>query len=196
MGDARRLGRNYAIEDMYEAKLISEEEYDRLSEEDKSRYHSRIVGYLDSAKKRGVTISEKKLKFHRAMFGRIQKKSKAPTRANFYDGYLEEGKKEQSARGAALNTPEIRARAYATRKKKYEEENPGRTFGVPVKYFRTPKEEPRPKPVPTLIVDYFKMYRDRGLGIPTVEDISREEERPLTVEELEGYKQYRAGLER
>ena len=58
MGDARRLGRNYAIEDMYEAKLISEEEYDRLSEEDKSRYNSRIVGYLDSAKKRGVTISQ------------------------------------------------------------------------------------------------------------------------------------------
>ena len=197
MGDARRLGRNYAIEDMYEAKLISEEEYDRLSKGDKHRYHLRIVSFLDSAKKRGVSVPEKNLRFHRTMYNRIKTKSKAPTRANFYDGYLEEGRKELSARGAAMNTPEIRARAYATRKKNYEEKHPGRTFGVPVKFFKPPKEEPpRPKPVPSLIVDYFTMYRNRGLGIPTVEDISREEERPLTVEELEGYKQYRAGLER
>ena len=173
IADAKRLGRNYAIEDMYEAKLISEEEYDSLSEEDKTKYHSRMASYLNSAQKRGVSVPEKNLRFHRAMLRRVKEKSKAPTRANFYDGYLEEGRKELSARGAAMNTPEIRARAYATRKKRYEEENPGRTFGVPVKYFRTPKEEPRPKPVPTLIVDYFKMYRNRGLGFPTVEYISR-----------------------
>jgi hypothetical protein len=197
IAEAKRLGRNYAIEDMYEAKLISEEEYNRLSEEDKGRYHSRIENFLSRAEKKGVTIPEKNLKFHRTMFRRIGDKSKLPTQANFYDGYLEEGRRHLPARGAAMNTPEIRARAYATRKKRYEEKYPGRTYGVPVKFFKPPKEEPpRPKPIPTLIVDYFKMYRDRGLGIPTVEDISREEERPLTVEELEGYTQYRAGLER
>ena len=96
------------------------------------------------------------------MFGRINRKSELPTRANFYEGY-------QVRPGA----PQMSS---AARKKLREE------------------KLARPKSVPTLIVDYFKMYRDRGLGIPTVEDISREEERPLTVEELEGYKQYRAGL--
>ena len=97
------------------------------------------------------------------MFGRINRKSELPTRANFYEGY-------QVRPGA----PQMSS---AARKKLREE------------------KLARPKSVPTLIVDYFKMYRDRGLGIPTVEDISREEERPLTVEELEGYKQYRAGFE-
>jgi len=162
MKDARRLGRNYAIEDMYEARLISEEEYDRLSEEDKFRYHARVATFLSNAKKRGVSVPEKNLKFHRAMFGRIQRKSKVPTRANFYEGYRERAVNP-------LNPLQVRAKA-------------------------KPKEIlPRTKPVPTLILDYFKMYRDRGLGIPTVEDISREEGRPLTVEELEGYSQYRRG---
>tara|TARA_R100000149_G_C5874547_1_gene138299 strand:+ start:1816 stop:2319 length:504 start_codon:yes stop_codon:yes gene_type:complete len=39
----------------------------------------------------------------------------------------------------------------------------------------------------SLIDNYFQMYRNQGKGIPTLEDIKREEGRPLTIDEEEAY---------
>jgi len=39
----------------------------------------------------------------------------------------------------------------------------------------------------TIIDNYFEMYRNQGKGQPTLEDIKREEGRPLTVEEESSY---------
>ena len=50
---------------------------------------------------------------------------------------------------------------------------------------RPPAVEPIRTKIP--ILDYFMMYRNRGLGLPTVEDIAREEGKELTEGELEEY---------
>ena len=59
-----------------------------------------------------------------------------------------------------------------------------------------PKPAPTPKPIPkpkrqiperTVVDNYFEMYRNQGKGEPTLEDIKREEGRPLTVDEEEAY---------
>ena len=39
----------------------------------------------------------------------------------------------------------------------------------------------------TIIDNYFEMYRNQGKGQPTLEDIKREEGRPLTAEEESSY---------
>tara|TARA_R100001510_G_C7442624_1_gene71148 strand:- start:58 stop:438 length:381 start_codon:yes stop_codon:yes gene_type:complete len=55
---------------------------------------------------------------------------------------------------------------------------------------------PKPKPVPkpkrqipprTLIDNYFEMYRNQGKEQPTLEDIKRDEGRPLTIDEESSY---------
>ena len=53
-----------------------------------------------------------------------------------------------------------------------------------------PKKEPKPKgeiPKRTLIQNYFEMYQNKGKGKPTMNDIVREEGRPLSVDEINTY---------
>ena len=62
----------------------------------------------------------------------------------------------------------------------------------PLKPAQTPKPNPTPKPkrqIParTVVDNYFEMYRNQGKGKPTLNDIKREEGRPLTVNEEEAY---------
>ena len=62
----------------------------------------------------------------------------------------------------------------------------------PLKPAHTPKPKPTPKPkrqIParTVVDNYFEMYRNQGKGKPTLNDIKREEGRPLTVNEEEAY---------
>ena len=54
------------------------------------------------------------------------------------------------------------------------------------------KQKPVPKPkrqIPprTLIDNYFEMYRNQGKEQPTLEDIRRDEGRPLTIDEESSY---------
>lgn len=52
----------------------------------------------------------------------------------------------------------------------------------------TQPTKPKTKIIPrTLIDNYFEMYANQGKGTPTLEDIQREEGRPLTVDEKENY---------
>ena len=58
--------------------------------------------------------------------------------------------------------------------------------------YPTPKPKPVPKPkrqIPprTLIDNYFEMYRNQGKEQPTLEDIKRDEGRPLTIDEESSY---------
>jgi len=155
MGDARRLGRDYSIEDMYEAKLTTEEEYDEMTDAERRNYHGRVANYLRySERSRGVNISmlEDKLRFHNIMQSRLQQGSTKPTFARFFEDF------------ESTKTPEQRR---ARRKLVSNEPEPIRTK-IP-------------------ILDYFMMYRNRGLGLPTVEDIAREEGKELTEGELEEY---------
>jgi|TARA_B100000035_G_scaffold243754_1_gene212232 hypothetical protein len=59
-----------------------------------------------------------------------------------------------------------------------------------------PKKEPKPKreiPKRNLIQNYFEMYQNKGKGKPTMDDIVREEGRPLTVDEIKEYNKLMRG---
>lgn len=203
MRSAARLGREYAMQDMYEAKLISEEEYDDLDDAGKISYHTNIVSYLDTNRRIGNWVPEDELSFHRSMAGRLRTENGLPTAARFYEGYklereeraerkkratAERRERERAEKRAA--TAERRAKAKAEREKARAEREKARA-----KTKREEKPVPEPIYVPSLIVDYFTFYRNRGLGIPTLEDISRDEGRLLTTEEIEGYREHRRRME-
>ena len=59
-----------------------------------------------------------------------------------------------------------------------------------------PKKEPKSKreiPKRTLVQNYFEMYKNKGRGKPTMDDIVREEGRPLTVDEIKEYNELMRG---
>ena len=189
MRDARRLGRDYSIRDMYEGKLVSQEEYDLMTDEERRNYHGRIANYLRySERSRGVNINElqEELRFHNIMQNRLQQGSVMPT----YPTYFEEF--------ATSRIPESESADTLLDDEREAEEQRGIDRRMNMRDGHTEnrrEKEKRRNVVPSLIVDYFTMYRNRGLGIPTTGDIAREEGRQLTVEELDGYRKYRAGLE-
>ena len=78
-----------------------------------------------------------------------------------------------------------RANEYARRK--FRGEVPSKPKSQPVRQPTKPTK-PKTKIIPrTLIDNYFEMYANQGKGTPTLEDIQREEGRPLTVDEKENY---------
>ena len=153
--DAQRLGRDYSIRDMYEGKLVSQEEYDEMTDEERRNYHGRIANYLRYAERsRGVNLGslEEELRFHNIMQSRLQQGSILPTYPTYVEGF--------------------------------ESQTQGR---------KPPKVKPVRTKIP--ILDYFMMYRNRGLGIPTVQNIEEEEGKSLTNEELEEYNNLRERYE-
>ena len=192
MGDARRLGRDYSIRDMYEGKLVSQEEYDLMTDEERRNYHGRISNYLRySERSRGVNINElqEELRFHNIMQSRLQQGSVMPTYPVYFEGF-ETSRVPERKRADTLLDNEREAeeqRRIDTRMNIRDGQTENRR--------EREKEKKRRNVVPSLIVDYFTMYRNRGLGIPTTGDIAREEGRELTAEELDGYRKYRAGFE-
>ena len=56
-----------------------------------------------------------------------------------------------------------------------------------------PKGPPIFNPVSQMIVDYFKIYNKRFGRNPTLQEIANEEDRPLTVDEIESFKRYSQG---
>ena len=157
MGDARRLGRDYSIRDMYEGKLVSQEEYDEMTNEERRNYHGRIANYLRYAESsRGVNLGSlgQELRFHSIMQNRLQQGSILPTYPTYIEGF------ESQTKPRKPRTPEV-----------------------------------KPSRAKISILDYFMMYRNRGLGIPTVQNIEEEEGRFLTNGELEEYNNLRERYE-
>ena len=81
----------------------------------------------------------------------------------------------------------VRRRALARRKWKETGSSKHMPKTQPVRQPTQPTK-PKTKIIPrTLIDNYFEMYANQGKGTPTLEDIQREEGRPLTVDEKENY---------
>ena len=105
-------------------------------------------------------------------------KKKKPRKKGFNSAY-DAGKLVQDRRKFARN--------------KFQGEKPtSRYMPERLKPAHTPKPKPTPKPkrqIParTVVDNYFEMYRNQGKGKPTLNDIKREEGRPLTVNEEEAY---------
>lgn len=76
MADAKRMTRDYLPEELYNDMLISEEEYQALSDKDKLRLHYKLYNFLTKRGKEDLPPKLKeKIPFHRKMQGRLAKKS-------------------------------------------------------------------------------------------------------------------------
>ena len=142
LADAKKMTQSYLPEELYNNMLISEEEYQELSDNDKLKLHYKLYNFLTNRGKENLPQKLKeKISFHRKMQGRLEKKS------GFYTSIQpnEASMKERKGR--------------PTNKSKAE----------------------------SLIDNYFEMYKNQGKGQPTLQDIRREEGRPLTVDEEERY---------
>tara|TARA_R110002012_G_scaffold70243_3_gene181074 strand:- start:1392 stop:1745 length:354 start_codon:yes stop_codon:yes gene_type:complete len=86
----------------------------------------------------------------------------------------------------------IHERAKFARNKFRGEKPTSRYMPEPPKPTPTSKPKPTPKPkrqIParTIVDNYFEMYASQGKGEPTMQDIIREEGRPLTIDEEQSY---------
>jgi hypothetical protein len=190
--DAQRLGRDYSIRDMYEGKLVSQEEYDEMTDVERRNYHGRIANYLRYAERsRGINLGSlgEELRFHNIMQSRLHQGSILPTYPTYFEGYATSKIPERKREDTLLDNERE-----AEEQQRIDREMELRDAQTENRRERE-EQKKRRNVVPSLIVDYFTMYRNRGLGMPTIEDIAREEGRELTAEELDGYRKYRAGFE-
>jgi len=77
-------------------------------------------------------------------------------------------------------------RLKSTKAEQYTSIQPNAESMLDLSGIRTTRR-PLQMPRVSLIDNYFQMYRNQGKGIPTLEDIRREEGRPLTIDEEEAY---------
>ena len=166
-------------EDWAEEYLITQEEYDNLSLEEKARYHSRVFQKY----RRENQSSTREAKYHANNRKRLLNNPK--TAVNKPHPTEEEDFKHKSGY-RKLHGPirERTARGYGWKKRK----ELGRPH-VPKKQIANPS---RPK-INQIIIDYFTLYNRRFGRNPTLQDIANEEGRPLTVDEIESFKRYAQG---
>lgn len=192
LSDIKRLGKEYAVEDMYEGMIISEEEYESLNTKEKQTYHSAIETLIRKYDDKKALSQE--LAFHVKMKGRILQNSKLPT-YNKIDNirHTEELKTK-------VENQERKRKEREEREKKREEGRERREKLLQGRLERRKRREERRKreqelkrpesPINQIIVDYFKIYNNMYGRNPTLAEIEEEEERPLTVDEIESFKLY------
>jgi len=170
--DARRVGEEYALEDIYEASVLSEEEYQRLSNREKQSLHSKLENLLKKFGKN--SWAEERKKFHAKMRGRAQRGNLSTTMIP--DDNYNPRKRERRGRKKRIKTierrkkPNFRSLTYNPRNEKQVEELLGRA-----------------KTQSQMILDYFKMWRNMYNRLPTLTEITNSEGRPLTVDEERTY---------
>jgi hypothetical protein len=172
--DVKRLGERYALMDLYESKLMTQEEYDRLPDigdgkkisgnlppTSKKSYHLRLSAFLKENKDSPMTMElEKYRKFHYAMYIRLRRGAEAPS--------------------PTLELFRVSGVGYS----------PGKRL---TRKNRNPKGPSKYTPVSQIIVDYFTLYNRKFGRNPTLQEIANEEDRPLTVDEIESFKRYSQG---
>ena len=146
--DAKRITRDYLPEELYNNMLISEEEYQKLSHDDKIKIHQKLYSFGTNYRDILANNSELKEKnaFHRKMLGRLKSK-----KTKYYTSIQSNEDSTKDLSGRLRN--DLR---------------------------RNQKSR-------TLIDNYFEMYINQGKGKPTLEEIRREEGRPLTIDEEQAY---------
>lgn len=172
--DIKRLGERYALKDLYESKLMTQEEYDRLPDygdgkkisgnlppTSKHSYHARLSAFLKENKDSPMSEElDKYRRFHHAMYSRLRRRAEAPS--------------------PTLELFRVSGVGYS----------PGKRL---TRKNKDPKGPPIFKPVSQMIIDYFKIYNSRFGRNPTLQEIANEEDRPLTVDEIESFKKYSQG---
>lgn len=164
-------------EDWIEEHLITQEEYDKLSNEEKVKYHRNLF-----AKYRRVNLGHtKEAKYHVNNTKRLLNNPK--TAVNKPHPTEEKDFKHKHG-GRRLHGPyqEITARGQGWKKPKELHNS---------KYTGRPKVTQQSRVlINQMIIDYFKIYNRRFGRNPTLQDIENEEGRPLTVDEIDSFKRY------
>lgn len=204
LADATRVARDYAPNDWLEGHLLTQEEYDKLSTEQRAKYHNRIYKkYTNLGLK-----DEREAKWHNNNRSRILAntgnailkphpteeedfkpiKQGAPKRVK-PDSY----KNILQGTGRRVYGPrrESRAKQLGYRIPKELQRKRGRKKGS--KNRRKPEVNPIYNPIKQIIIDYFTIYNRKFGRNPTLQDIANEEGRPLTVDEIESFKRYSQG---
>tara|TARA_R110002167_G_scaffold40905_1_gene125300 strand:+ start:5955 stop:6488 length:534 start_codon:yes stop_codon:yes gene_type:complete len=160
VSEVNLLASRHALIDIYETKLVSEEEYKGYSYQDKRRYHNKLFSFLKDKEDSDDANDLKPNKtFHLRMNNIL--------RSNI--------NKETSSRLENEPKEEVKDRS----KKLFN-----RPKGTKGRTTRQPKRQL----INTNIIDsYFEMYKNSGRGKPTLKDIEQGEERHLTVDEKEYY---------
>jgi len=205
--DATRVARDYAPNDWLEGHLLTQEEYDKLSTEQRVKYHT---GIYNKYKNLGLK-DEREAKWHNNNRSRILSntgnailkphpteeedfkpiKQGAPKRPDSYKNILQgTGRRVYGPRTAS------RAKQLGYRIPKELQRKRGPKIGSKNRRKlnrRKPKVNPIYNPIKQIIIDYFTLYNRKFGRNPTLQDIANEEDRPLTVDEIESFKRYSQG---
>jgi hypothetical protein len=176
--DAKRVARDYVPEDLIEAFIVSQEEYDKMSNRDRQSYHRKIYNEYRSAGMR----DKPEAKWHIGVASKLERNANTIIKPHPSEEDLKpkpKPKKKDTYRSILEGTGR---RIYGPRKYKTARDIEG--------YTKRPKSEIRSKPINQIIVDYFTIYNNRFGRNPTLQEIQEEEERPLTVDEIESFERY------
>jgi len=191
--DAKRVARDYVPEDLIEGFIITQEEYNKLSDKEKYKYHARIYReYVEAG------LSDKKeARFHNNNAQRFKNRPEAavnkpyPTEEKDFKKLPKGRKAKDTYRNILIGTgrrkygprTESTARQFGYRKR-------GKSRRLKTKRKPKPKPEIRQKPINQIIIDYFTMYNNRFGRNPTLQEIQEDEGRPLSVDEIDSFERY------
>ncbi len=166
--DVKRLGNEYAAEDMYEAKVIDSDKYNLLSDVEKTKYHSSLYTFLRNYGHESKELGENR-QFHYTMSVRLRRGSNRPTYNRLSNAPL--GWKRRQVPKPKKAKPK--------KEKKKRGRQPFSQSHIKI------------EPISYLIIDYFKMWEKKYNRQPTLEEIKDEEGRPLTSDEENSYYRYK-----
>jgi len=171
--DARRAGKEYALEDYYETMVLSEEEYQNLSNRKKQNLHQKLENQLKIYGKN--SWAEERKKFHGVMRMRVQygkETTMLPT-------------EDYKAQKRRPNRPkeEIEAERQGREQRRQEREQRKTTPKPPSALQLRNQRRERGKTTSPMILDYFKMWKNMYNRLPTLTEITNAEGRPLTIDE-------------
>ena len=180
--DAKRMTLEYALKDYYESRLLSEEEYQNLSNNEKRNIHARLEILL---KKYGKdSWAEKRKKFHGVMRARVMD-GKESTMVPAKDYKARKRKPNRPKHEIEAERREKQQRREARKRKKEKKELTREQYLLTQteKDQRTEQRKTRSK----MIIDYFTMWRNMYNRLPTLTEITNSEGRPLTIDEERTY---------
>ena len=204
--DAKRFGREYAPKDLVESYIISQEEYDKMSYRDRQKYHTKIYNEYKAV---GLQKTPE-ARWHIRNAARFTNVDKAIHKPHPTEEDLNPPKEYRSVlegTGRRVFGPRKLSTARVMEGFKFGIKPSGRPKGAKDRKKRKsrgpspskgkkrsppkPKPEPKtPKPISQLIVDYFTIYNNRFGRNPTLQEIQEDEERPLTVDEIDSFERY------
>jgi hypothetical protein len=178
--DAKRVARDYAPKDLVEGFIVSQEEYDKMSNRDRQSYHRKIYNEYKAAGFSDVPEA----KWHIRVASNLERNANTIIKPHPSEEDLKPKKKPKKKDTYRSILEGTGRRIYGPRK--YT------TARVMEGYTKRPKPKPeiRSKPIKQIIIDYFTMYNNRFGRNPTLQEIEEDEERPLTVDEIESFERY------